>query len=127
MTLFCAFQHAFWDVLHPDWTHGGAVDGKKMKNIIAKIKKRVDNKNPNATEEHYVQAWEMVLGNLPPFYQSANLSKIESALDGIIDEIITKTQKKNPKSSQAIHTIAKQAGIDADWRENVLKSQKQIN
>lgn len=127
--LFSAFNDVFFLELHPEWSHNGKVDGLKMKSIIKKMKKRVDVKNENATNDDYLNAWKMMLSNLPEFYKTANLSIIDSHFDSIIDQIIRsnpkninqtqayKVEEVNKKTENYFDNLFDELGIDKDWNK----------
>lgn len=100
---------------HPDWSFE-PIHGKKIKDIITKIKKLMVVNGKETTPVAIYDSFVFMCKNLPEWYKDKDLSKIESGFNEIIEQIKngkpTRINKTRSAAEQAVHNIIAAGGLD---------------
>lgn len=85
----------FWlKEFHIGWDFG-AMQGKSLKSIIVKIKKRLKDYDKTVTDETILNTFIYICNNLPEWYKDKDLNTINSKFNEITEQI--KRPKNNSK------------------------------
>lgn len=86
----------FWlKEFHIGWDFG-AMQGKSLKSIIVKIKKRLKEYNKPITDKTIFDTFVFICENLPEFYIDKDLNVINSSFNTIVEQI----KRPNGKDKQ---------------------------
>lgn len=84
--------------IHPGWTFG-AIQGKKLKSILSKIKQVCKGKGLDGTDDQLINSFRKMCLHLPEYFKDKDLQVIDSQFNTIVLQI--QQGKTNGKSYQA--------------------------